>query len=98
MSDRMNEKMQNLTPEDLENVAGGVVLAALNGKYEIRDPQGKALGTAATKEEAYGLAQKMGLPLHANMEAAREVLGKQTNTKSPMGTSKAHSQIGKLLP
>ena len=85
MTDRMNEKMENLTLDDLENVAGGVViLSEMNGKYEIHDLQGKALATVATKEEARALAQKMGLPLHANMESAKEALARAVQTKSPM--------------
>ena len=93
MTDRKNEKMENLTLDDLENVAGGVViLAEANGKYELHDLQGKALGAAATKEEARALAQKLWLPLHANMESAKEALARAVQTKSPMSPGLQNSR------
>ena len=49
----MSEEIKKLNPEDLENVAGGMIGQGDNGEYEIVDGSGNAIGSYYnTLEEA----------------------------------------------
>ncbi len=49
----MSEEIKNLNPEELENVAGGMIGQGVNGGFEIVDGSGNVIGsTYNTLEEA----------------------------------------------
>ena len=48
----MSEEIKKLNPEDLENVAGGLIGQGDGGGFEIVDGSGNAIGTYKTLEEA----------------------------------------------
>jgi len=50
----MSEEIKNLNPEELENVAGGMIGQGVNGGFEIVDGSGNgnAIGYYNTLEEA----------------------------------------------